>query len=67
MKIPPPTICSYRSMARQKARGHQSAMQPSEGCGVKRLDKENVQGRPRVYRHSDQTSVGNERRILPSF
>ena len=54
MKIPPPTIRSYRTVARQKARGHQSAMQPSEGCGIKRLDTQDVPGHPRVCRYSDQ-------------
>ena len=49
-----PTICSYRSMARQKARGHQPAMQPSEGCRVERLDAQNVPEHQRVCGYSDK-------------
>lgn len=54
MKIPPPTICSYRTVARQKARGHQPAMQPSEGCGVERLDTQDVPEHQRVCGYSDK-------------
>lgn len=41
MKIPP-TIRSYWAVARQKTRGHQPAMQPSEGRGIERLDTQGV-------------------------
>ena len=63
MKIPP-TICSYRSMARQKARGHQPAMQPSEGCGVERLDAQNVPEHQRVCGYSDKGSPKNMKYVV---
>lgn len=48
MKIPPPIIRSNRALARKASRGHQSALQPTEGSGVKRLDAGGVQQSQRV-------------------
>lgn len=54
MKIPPPIIHSDRAMARETSSGHQPAMQPAEGCGVKRLDAGGVQQGQRVSGHPDK-------------
>lgn len=56
MKIPPPIIRSNRTVARQEARGHQPALQPSEGHRAERLDTSDVPERQRVCRHSDKGS-----------
>ena len=54
MKIPPPVIRSNRTVARQEARGHQPALQPSKGRRAERLDTSDVPERQRVCRHSDK-------------
>ena len=54
MKLPPPIIRSNRAMARKASRGHQSALQPTKGSRVKRLDAGGVQQGQRVSGHPDK-------------
>ena len=56
MKIPPPIVCSHRTMARPSSRGHQSALQPTEGSRAERLDTRDVQQGQRVPGHPDKRS-----------